>query len=102
MIKIIISSTFLIFCMSLHAQKSRTIAFYNVENLFDTIDGTNDDAEFLPSAKNAWNSIRYMEKLKHIREVLNTAEKPLIAGFCEIENAEVVRDIYMNQKDFKS
>ena len=73
MIKIIISSTFLLFCISLNAQKPSTIAFYNVENLFDTIDGTNDDAEFLPSAKNAWNSIRYMEKLKHIREVLNTA-----------------------------
>ena len=102
MIKIIISSTFLLCCISLSAQKTSTIAFYNVENLFDTIDGTNDDAEFLPSAKNAWNSIRYMEKLKHIREVLNTAEKPLIAGFCEIENADVVRDIYMNQKDFKS
>ena len=102
MIKIIISSTFLLCCISLSAQKPSTIAFYNVENLFDTIDGTNDDAEFLPSAKNAWNSIRYMEKLKHIREVLNTAGKPLIAGFCEIENAEVVRDIYMNQKDFKS
>ena len=60
MIKIIVSSTFLLFSISLSAQKPSTIAFYNVENLFDTIDGTNDDAEFLPSAKNAWNSIRYM------------------------------------------
>ena len=40
------------------AQKTRSIAFYNVENLFDTLDGPNDDAEFLPSAKNEWNNAK--------------------------------------------
>jgi hypothetical protein len=43
MIKIIISSTFLLCCISISAQKPSTIAFYNVENLFDTIDGDYDD-----------------------------------------------------------
>lgn len=84
------------------AQKTRTVAFYNVENLFDTIDGTNDDAEFLPVAKAQWISKRYEEKLSHIRQVLTEIGNPLIAGFVEIENANVVRDIIKNQSVFKN
>jgi hypothetical protein len=84
------------------AQKTRTVAFYNVENLFDTIDGTNDDAEFLPAAKAQWISKRYEEKLSHIRQVLTEIGNPLIAGFVEIENANVVRDIIKNQSAFKN
>ncbi len=84
------------------AQKTRSIAFYNVENLFDTLDGPNDDAEFLPSAKNEWNNAKYQEKLSHIREVLLAMGKPLICGFSEVENAGVVRAIIAQQKDFKN
>jgi predicted extracellular nuclease len=84
------------------AQKTRTIAFYNVENLFDTIDGPNDDAEFLPTSKNEWNTVKYEEKLKHIREVLLALGKPLVCGFSEIENVNVVRAIIKDQKAFKS
>jgi len=83
-------------------QKTRAIAFYNVENLFDTIDGPNDDAEFLPNAKNEWNSFKYEEKLSHIREVLLAMGKPLICGFSEVENAQVVRAIIAKQRDFKN
>lgn len=83
-------------------QKVQKVAFYNVENLFDTIDGTNDDAEFLPLAKYQWNSQKYFEKLAHIREVLLTMGKPMIVGFSEVENASVVRAIIQNQKAFKN
>jgi predicted extracellular nuclease len=75
------------------SQKERSVAFYNVENLFDTIDGVNDDAEFLPSAKSQWNATRYNEKILHINKVLGELKNPLIVGFCEIENATVVRDV---------
>ena len=87
---------------TLVGQKTRTIAFYNVENLFDTIDGPNDDAEFLPASKSEWNSAKYQEKLQHIREVLLALGKPLICGFSEIENVNVVRAIVKDQKAFKS
>lgn len=100
--KYFIIALFIAIHLSFEAQKSNTLVFYNVENLFDTIDGENDDAEFLPMSKNKWNSKRYEEKLSHIREVLITTGKPLIAGFCEIENADVVRAIYKKQKEFKS
>lgn len=88
----ICSVLFFIGCTS-HSQNTRQIAFYNVENLFDTIDGSNDDAEFLPESKYAWNSEKYIEKLTHINRVFDELKNPLLIGLCEIENAEVVRDI---------
>lgn len=83
-------------------QKTKTIAFYNVENLFDTIDGPNDDTEYLPTSKIQWNSAKYLEKLSHIREVLLAMGKPIICGFSEVENANVVRAIIDEQKAFKN
>lgn len=83
----------LVITTSLQAQTTREIAFYNVENLFDTLDGANDDAEFLPAGKNAWNSARYNEKLDHINKVFDNFSNPLFIGMCEIENATVVRDV---------
>jgi len=80
---------------------TRQIAFYNVENLFDTIDGPNDDAEFLPGSKNNWNSLRYNEKLTHINKVINEWEAPLMIGLCEIENENVVRDIIHHSDKLK-
>lgn len=83
----------LVIATNLQAQSTREIAFYNVENLFDTLDGANDDAEFLPAGKNAWNSARYNEKLDHINKVFDNFSNPLFIGMCEIENATVVRDV---------
>lgn len=75
-------------------QQTRTVAFYNVENLFDTINSPDtDDEEFLPDGKNTWNSERYYQKLNHIKEVFNEIGEPVIMGFCEIENEGVVRDL---------
>ena len=79
------------------AQDNRSIAFYNVENLFDTIDTPiKNDAEFLPDAKRHWNSYRYNEKLKHINKVVEKLNAPIILGLCEIENQAVVQDIIDN------
>lgn len=74
--------------------QTRTIGFYNVENLFDTLDHpTNNDAEFLPSGSYEWNSARYWEKIRHINQVMDTLSSPMLLGMCEIENAEVVKDV---------
>lgn len=70
------------------------IGFYNVENLFDTInDPTKDDEEFLPGSANDWNGKRYMEKIGHINKVLGEMGNVLALGMCEIENAHVIRDV---------
>ncbi|HAN76873.1 MAG TPA: hypothetical protein DCQ31_03385, partial [Bacteroidales bacterium] len=63
--------------IGLHAQKAnknqRTIMFYNVENLYDTInDPSIDDEEFLPEAKKKWNTERYNKKLIDLAKVIES------------------------------
>ena len=44
-----------------------TVAFYNTENLFDTInDPKTNDEEFLPDGQYFWNSEKYYQKLDNI------------------------------------
>jgi predicted extracellular nuclease len=73
-----------------------SVVFYNVENLFDTIDDANViDEEFLPSGKLKWTSDRYLKKLDHIVEalLLNQPQNPMLIGFVEVENYKVVADV---------
>lgn len=78
----------------------RTIAFYNVENLFDTIDDpkTYDD-DRTPLGKDQWTEERYRAKLNNIAKVLpkigreTTNRAPDIIGLCEVENREVLVDL---------
>jgi len=94
--KYLLTLSLLTASLFLFSQSTRKIAFYNVENLFDTIDGSNDDAEFLPSSKLNWNGARYNEKIAHINQVIKELNNPLIMGFCEVENAQVLRDVIKN------
>ena len=82
------------------AQQIQTVAFYNVENLFDTIDGPNDDAEFLPAAESQWNTEKYNAKLAHIRQVMAALNMPMVMGVCEIENKSVLTDLIGNDKRY--
>ena len=82
------------------AQQIQTVAFYNVENLFDTIDGANDDAEFLPTAESKWNTEKYNTKLEHIRQVMAELNMPMVMGVCEIENKSVLTDLIGNDKRY--
>jgi predicted extracellular nuclease len=90
----------LFFLHSILAQQIHTIAFYNVENLFDTIDGSNDDAEFLPGAESKWNSEKYQTKLQHIRQVMTDLQMPMLMGVCEIENKGVLQDLIAQEKRY--
>lgn len=82
-----------------HGQKSKTITigFYNVENLFDTINNPyKNDEEFLPSSKKKWNTERYDFKLNQISRVIHEMageNGPDILGLCEVENKKVVEDL---------
>ena len=44
-----------------------TVAFYNLENLFDTFNDmhTNDD-DFLPTSEKRWTNKRYQKKLRKL------------------------------------
>lgn len=73
-------------------QKS-VVGFYNVENLFDTLDDPNTlDEEFLPEGKNQWTHERYSIKLQNIGKVIASI-KPDILGLGEIENRKVLEDL---------
>jgi predicted extracellular nuclease len=83
-------------------EQSLRIAFYNVENLFDTInDPTTDDDDFLPNGKYQWNSARYSEKLINIAAVIDSMlpgpMAPHIIGLCEIENQAVLQDLILQE-----
>ena len=75
--------------------------FYNVENLFDTIDDprTNDN-DFLPTSSKQWDTEKYNHKLKQLTKVfdsINNGIPPDIIGLCEVENEFVVQDLIRSQ-----
>ncbi|HRH36903.1 MAG TPA: endonuclease/exonuclease/phosphatase family protein [Flavobacteriales bacterium] len=79
---------------------SALVGFYNLENLYDTIDSPNtDDAEFLPDSKKQWGTKRYYHKLDKMAGVISELGKDLhpqglaILGLAEIENRYVVEDL---------
>jgi len=73
------------------------IMFYNVENLFDTLDDPlTDDAEFLPESQKEWTDARYRDKLDKIAGVivdLGGDTLPVLVGLCEIENRTTLDDL---------
>ncbi|MGB0167104.1 MAG: endonuclease/exonuclease/phosphatase family protein, partial [Luteibaculum sp.] len=88
------------FCL---AQRKSVVAFYNVENLFDTIDqpGTIDE-EFLPSSKKQWNSERYTDKVNKLAFIMSQigdsgTDAPDIIGLAEVENRSVIEDLIKNE-----
>ncbi len=69
------------------------IGFYNVENLFDTIDNKDKfDEEFTPQSKKKWNTERYYKKLNDLAKIVDAIEYPAILGLCEVENKLVLED----------
>lgn len=77
-----------------------TIAFYNVENLFDTDnDSKTDDDEFTPSGKLNWNAERFQKKLKNIAKVISSINNsPDIIGMAEVENTYVLEQLAKQEK----
>ena len=80
--------------------KIRTIAFFNVENLFDTINNPSTfDEDFTPQGKNHYNSAVYQKKILNISRVLSeigkekTKTSPAIIALSEIENDTVLKDL---------
>lgn len=74
-----------------------SIAFYNVENLFDTIDDPEKrDEEYTPEGRRNWTNVRYRTKLQNIARVLSKlagGDAPSVIGLCEVENKQVIEDL---------
>lgn len=73
-----------------------SIGFYNLENLFDTVDNENNDEDYLPNGANAWTEERYQMKLANMAEAISQmagGHAPDVLGVCEIENRNVLEDL---------
>lgn len=82
-------------------------AFWNLENLFDTIDDPGkEDEEFTPNGANEWTTERLDTKLNHLAQVINSMNKgngPDVMGFSEVEHKALIEtmiDKYFNNKNY--
>jgi Endonuclease/Exonuclease/phosphatase family len=85
--------------------KVAAIGFYNVENLYDTLDQEGvEDSEFLPGGKKNYTSAVYHDKLDHLADVISQLGKEVtkdglaIMGMAEIENEGVISDLIHRPK----
>ena len=76
------------------------VAFYNLENLFDTINNNGKyDKEFSPDGARQWNGEKYRSKLHNMAYAISqmrsriTPMGPAFIGVSEIENRSVLDDL---------
>lgn len=77
-----------------------TIAFYNLENLFDPEDNTNTlDKDYTPTGLKKWTPERYRRKLVKIARTIvaigtdDNPDPPVLVGVAEAENKGVLVDL---------
>ncbi|RYE23320.1 MAG: endonuclease/exonuclease/phosphatase family protein [Sphingobacteriales bacterium] len=84
------------------AQKSNikrcAVGFYNVENLFDTLNEPNkEDDDFTPNGAFKYTNEIYSKKLHNIASVLadmaSAVNGPSIIGLAEVENGKVLKEL---------
>jgi len=85
--------------------KIRTIAFYNLENLFDTINNLKKNDEASPIMEMQGNRSKvYWDKIENLAEVISqigedkTKTSPAIIGVAEVENRAVLEDLVNSNK----
>jgi len=78
----------------MHTDTTLFVAFYNLENLFDTEnDPRTEDDDFTPSGRSRWTPERLHRKLENIARAIramNDGRGPDIIGVCEVENARLL------------
>ena len=103
-LKLVISILFLSLFISTHAQdkkfKIHTLAFYNLENLFDTINDPIKFDDYSPIMELKTNrGEAYRRKITNMARVIAeigkdvTHNTPAILGVCEVENKDVLENI---------
>ena len=80
------------------------VGFYNLENLFDTIQDTNKrDTEFIPEGKNHWDTEKYLHKISQMSKVIAdigldySPDGLAVLGISEIENKVVIEDLIRSE-----
>ena len=91
-------------CLHAYAQKQSykpvVVAFYNLENFYDTVDNPNiNDEDFLPDGAKNYNGKIYRTKVQHLATVVSEIGTEInpdgiaIIGVAEIENDTVLNDL---------
>ena len=83
-----------------------SVAFYNLENLFDTIPNNpeNKDAEFTPNGSRQWTGKRYWNKIHNLAYAISNMKSdlapvgPAIIGVAEVENITVLQDLVKDEQ----
>lgn len=98
----------LISISSLQAQRKQykvvNVAFYNLENLFDTLHTSGkQDYEFLPAGTKRYTSAVYYDKLKNLSTVLRdigtdiSPDGAAVIGVSEVETRGVLEDLILQE-----
>ena len=84
------------------------VMFYNLENLFDTINANGTyDMEFSPQGARQWNHEKYWQKQHNMAYAISqivtqgTPDGPALIGVSEIENITVLQDL-VRQPELKN
>lgn len=104
MSRITIVFSLILISVSIHAQKkeykSAVIAFYNLENLYDTVNNSmTNDEEFLPQGDRNYGTAIYLNKLTKLSTVISqigtelNPDGPALLGVAEVENDTVLNDL---------
>ncbi len=82
------------------------VAFYNLENLFDTIhDEGKNDYEYLPDGGMKWDALKYENKLKNMAYAISrfgedvTPQGAACVGVAEVENMRCMEDLARTLKE---
>ncbi len=81
-----------------------TVAFYNLENLFDTShDEYTLDKDFTPDGEMQWDENKYMTKIHNLSKAIagigapQSSIPPVFLGVAEVENNKVLEDLILSQ-----
>ena len=80
------------------------IVFYNLDNLYDTLDDPNtDDDEYTPAGSKRWTPDKYRKKLSNLADVIASIAEmkggfPAVIGVAEIENDTVLNDLVSQRR----
>lgn len=107
--KVLYSVVFFCFLLTLgQAQKKlytqHIVAFYNAENLFDTIKNPKKfDDEYTPLGEKRWNSHKYRQKVENLAKAIrligaDEGQSPTLIGLCEVENRQVIEDLIHSEQ----
>lgn len=88
-----ILAAILIFQPRFSAGQRVSVAFWNVENLYDTIPSLfYDDSDYTPGGSRKWGAERYGRKIENLARVIDEMSADVL-GLAEVENEAVVRDL---------